>query len=83
MVVAYAPLLPLMEGMRALQVPLLGALAVAAVFMLLIAGDRTIGIRRSGIYLSLAIGVWLSVRKRATVRGGAARQPMKRFVRSP
>jgi len=39
----------------------LGALAVAAVFMLLIAGARAIGIRRSGIYLALAIGVWLSV----------------------
>ena len=39
----------------------LGALAVAAVFMLLIAGARAIGIRRSGIYLTLAIGVWLSV----------------------
>jgi len=39
----------------------LGALAVAAVFMLLIAGARAIGIRRSGIYLTLAAGVWLSV----------------------
>jgi NhaA family Na+:H+ antiporter len=39
----------------------LGALAVAAVFMLLIAGARAIGIRRSGVYLILAAGVWLSV----------------------
>jgi NhaA family Na+:H+ antiporter len=39
----------------------LGALAVAGVFMLLIAGARAIGIRRSGIYLALAVGVWLSV----------------------
>ena len=39
----------------------LGALAVAAIFMLLIAGARAVGIRRSGIYLILAIGVWLSV----------------------
>jgi NhaA family Na+:H+ antiporter len=39
----------------------LGALVVAAIFMLLIAGARTIGIRRSGIYLLLATGVWLSV----------------------
>jgi NhaA family Na+:H+ antiporter len=39
----------------------LGALAVAAVFMLLIAGARAAGIRRSGIYLTLAAGVWLSV----------------------
>jgi NhaA family Na+:H+ antiporter len=38
-----------------------GALAVAGVFMLLIAGIRVIGVRRSGIYLLLAIGVWLSV----------------------
>ena len=39
----------------------LGALAIAGVFMLLIAGARAVGIRRSGIYLILAIGVWLSV----------------------
>jgi NhaA family Na+:H+ antiporter len=39
----------------------LGALAVAGVFMLLIAGARAVGIRRSGIYLILAIGVWLGV----------------------
>jgi NhaA family Na+:H+ antiporter len=39
----------------------LGALAAAAAFMLLIAGARAIGIRRSGIYLILATGVWLSV----------------------
>jgi NhaA family Na+:H+ antiporter len=39
----------------------LGALAVAGIFMLLIAGARAIGIRRSGIYLALAVGVWLSV----------------------
>jgi len=38
-----------------------GALAVAGIFMLLIAGARAVGIRRSGIYLILAIGVWLSV----------------------
>jgi NhaA family Na+:H+ antiporter len=38
-----------------------GALALAGVFMLLIAGARAVGIRRSGIYLILAIGVWLSV----------------------
>jgi NhaA family Na+:H+ antiporter len=38
-----------------------GALAVAGVFMLLIAGARAVGIRGSGIYLILAIGVWLSV----------------------
>jgi len=36
----------------------LGALVVAGVFMLLIAGARALGIRRSGIYLVLAIGVW-------------------------
>jgi NhaA family Na+:H+ antiporter len=39
----------------------LGALAVAAIFMLSIAGARTIGIRHSGVYLLLAAGVWLSV----------------------
>ncbi len=39
----------------------LGALAVAAAFMLLIAGVRACGIRRSGIYLALATGVWLGV----------------------
>jgi NhaA family Na+:H+ antiporter len=39
----------------------LGALAVAGIFMLLIVGARAIGIRRSGIYLLLATGVWLSV----------------------
>jgi len=38
-----------------------GALAVAGVFMLLIVGARAVGIRRSGIYLLLAVGVWLSV----------------------
>jgi len=38
-----------------------GALALAGAFMLLIAGARAVGIRRSGIYLVLAIGVWLSV----------------------
>jgi NhaA family Na+:H+ antiporter len=38
-----------------------GALALAGIFMLLIAGARAVGIRRSGIYLILAIGVWLSV----------------------
>jgi NhaA family Na+:H+ antiporter len=38
-----------------------GALAIAGIFMLLIAGARAAGIRRSGIYLILAIGVWLSV----------------------
>jgi NhaA family Na+:H+ antiporter len=38
-----------------------GALAIAGVFMLLIAGARAVGIRGSGIYLILAIGVWLSV----------------------
>jgi len=38
-----------------------GALAIAGIFMLLIAGARAAGIRRSGIYLLLAIGVWLSV----------------------
>jgi NhaA family Na+:H+ antiporter len=38
-----------------------GALASAGIFMLLIAGARATGIRRSGIYLLLAIGVWLSV----------------------
>jgi NhaA family Na+:H+ antiporter len=38
-----------------------GALAIAGVFMLLIAGARAVGIRRSEIYLVLAIGVWLSV----------------------
>jgi len=37
------------------------ALAVAAIFMLLIAGARAIGIRSSGVYLLLAVGVWLSV----------------------
>jgi NhaA family Na+:H+ antiporter len=39
----------------------LGALAVAGIIMLLIAGARAIGIRRPGIYLILAAGVWLSV----------------------
>jgi NhaA family Na+:H+ antiporter len=39
----------------------LGALLLAGAFMVLIAGARAIGIRRSGIYLALAIGVWLSV----------------------
>ncbi len=39
----------------------LGALVVSGVFMLLIAGARAIGIRRSGVYLILAIGVWLSI----------------------
>ena len=39
----------------------LGALAVAGIFMLLIAGARALGIQRSGIYLILAAGVWLSV----------------------
>ncbi len=38
-----------------------GALALAGVFMLLIAGARAVGFRRSGIYLFLATGVWLSV----------------------
>lgn len=37
------------------------ALAIAGVFMLLIAGARMIDIRSSGIYLALAAGVWLSV----------------------
>lgn len=39
----------------------LGALAISGVFVLLIAGARAIGIRRPGIYLILALGVWLSV----------------------
>jgi NhaA family Na+:H+ antiporter len=39
----------------------LGALAISGVFVLLIAGARAIGIRRPGIYLILAVGVWLSV----------------------
>jgi NhaA family Na+:H+ antiporter len=39
----------------------LAALAVAGVFMLLIAGARAIDIRSGGIYLALAVGVWLSV----------------------
>jgi len=39
----------------------LGALAIAAIFMLLIASARAIGIRRKGVYIILAIGVWLSV----------------------
>jgi NhaA family Na+:H+ antiporter len=39
----------------------LGALAVAGVFMLLIAGARAVGIRRSGIYLILAVGTWFGV----------------------
>lgn len=39
----------------------LGALAVAAIFMLLIVGARVVGIRRIGVYLILAAGVWLSV----------------------
>jgi len=39
----------------------MGALAVAGIFMLLIAGARAVGIRRSGIYLLLAVGVWLGV----------------------
>jgi NhaA family Na+:H+ antiporter len=38
-----------------------GALAIAGAFMLLIAGARAVGIRREGVYLILAIGVWLSV----------------------
>jgi len=39
----------------------LGALALAGVFILLIAGARATGIRRSDIYLALAVGVWLSI----------------------
>jgi NhaA family Na+:H+ antiporter len=39
----------------------LGSLAVAGIFILLIAGARAVGIRRSGIYLILAVGVWLGV----------------------
>jgi NhaA family Na+:H+ antiporter len=39
----------------------LGALAISGVFVLLIVGARAIGIRRPGIYLILAVGVWLSV----------------------